>query len=748
MTALRSVSTLLVACAGLLFVAGDADSAGKSKKRVPVPRPKPAAVAAPQKPAPLPVARPLAPMPVPSPARGPTLAAALPGLPAELAPAAPPAAAPRQALALQDPAPAGVVPASRLSPADLAAVKRAINLIQKGKTGEAYSAEKAIADPVARKLVEWMVLRTSDATFERYAAFVRANPDWPSVGMLRRRAEGALWEDRRDASLVRAFFANTPPQSGKGRLALARALLMQGDRDGAARYLREAWRGDALTADAEDRVLATFGDVLTRADHKARMDRFLYSDERDIAMRAARRLGSAELALTKARIAVNARAKKAEALLDAVPANLRSDPGYLFSKIQWLRRKGKIAEAGRLMLAAPRDPALLHDLDEWWTERRVLARELLDIGDYRAAYRVVRESAAPIKENYRVEREFTAGWIALRFLNDPATAVQHFSRIPLETVHPIGLARAGYWLGRAYEALGEDGRARTQYQEAARHSVAYYGQLARARLGMQDIDLRHPPALEPAERAALRNLDIVRAIEILYAIDERDLVVTMVADLRENVADVGVLTLLGELARQHRDARAMLYIGKAALARGLRLDAFAFPDVGMPKYSPIGPEIDRSLLYGVARQESTFKQGTVSSANAMGLMQVTPAAGRSIAKKFGASYNRKRLASDPVYNVQMGAAELGDLLRDFNGCQILGFVGYNAGRGRVRDWVQRYGDPRDPKVDPIDWVERIPFSETRNYVQRVVENVQVYRARFRSDARLTIEADLRGTHGN
>jgi soluble lytic murein transglycosylase len=739
------VPTLLMACAGLLFVAGAADAAGTSKKRIPMPRAKPAAVAAPNILPPARTASPLAPTPVASPARGPTVASAFRDLPRELIPALIKKVMPRQALALQNPAPLAVAPTSATSPADLAAVKRAFDSIRKGKDSDALAAQATIGDPVAQKLVEWMLLRSSDASFERYAAFVRANPSWPSVGMLRRRAEGALWDNRRDPSLVRAFFATTPPQSGKGRLALARALLAEGDRDGALGYLRAAWHGDALTADGEDRVIAAFGDLITRADHKARMDRFLYSDDRDIAMRAAKRLGSVELALAKARIAVNARSKKADVLLAAVPASAHGDPGYVFSRIQWLRRKAKIAEAARAMLAAPNKPALLHDLDEWWIERRVMARELLDIHDYKSAYRVVVDAAEPEKENYRVDRAFMAGWIALRFLNDAAAARGHFAAIPEKTAHPIGLARAGYWHGRAYEALGEKAKARAQYESAARFSVAYYGQLARARLGLRDIDLQHPPALEGAHRAMLRNLEIVRAVELLYAIDERDLVVTMAADLEDKIADAGALSMLAQVARQHHDARAMLYIGKAALAQGVRLDTYAFPDIGMPKYPPIGPAIDASLLYAVARQESAFKQASRSSANAMGLMQVTPAAARYIAKKFDRSYDRNKLASDPVYNVQMGAAELGDLLRDYDGCHILSFVGYNAGRGRVRDWIKRYGDPRDPKVDPIDWVERIPFAETRNYVQRVMENAQVYRARFRDDARLTIEADLRGS---
>jgi soluble lytic murein transglycosylase len=201
--------------------------------------------------------------------------------------------------------------------------------------------------------------------------------------------------------------------------------------------------------------------------------------------------------------------------------------------------------------------------------------------------------------------------------------------------------------------------------------------------------------------------------------------------------------MLAEIAEHNGDARSVLLIGKIALGRGLPFDEFAFPVGGLPRYSSIGPQVEPAIVYSIARQESAFNPRTVSSAKALGLMQVTPDAGRYIAKKFGVTFDQHRLLHDNVYNVQMGAAELGDDIARYRGSYILAFAGYNAGAGRVKEWVERYGDPRDPRVDPIDWVERIPFSETRNYVERILENLQVYRARFAGSAKLMIEADLR-----
>jgi soluble lytic murein transglycosylase len=260
--------------------------------------------------------------------------------------------------------------------------------------------------------------------------------------------------------------------------------------------------------------------------------------------------------------------------------------------------------------------------------------------------------------------------------------------------------------------------------------------LARAKLGLDKIELRTPPKQDQDNGPALAD-ERVRAADMLYTLGERDTVKSFAADLADQSNDAAVLAALGELTAQRRDAPAMLEIGKTALGRGLAMDIYAFPAIGIPEHSPVGPILERSIIYSVARTESAFDQRDKSSANAVGLMQVTPEAGRDTAKRFGVTYDWDRMVSDPVYNTQMGAAELSALLKEYNGSHIMTFAGYNAGRGRVREWVKQHGDPRDPNVDPVDWVERIPLSETRNYVQRVMENLQVYRARFDTGVQVT-----------
>ena len=619
---------------------------------------------------------------------------------------------------------------------DLAAVRNAIDLTRKARISEATDIEKTITDPAARQLVEWFILRHPDgnANFSRYAAFIANSPGWPSMVLMRKRAEAALWQEGRDASTIRNFIGNHPI-SAKGRFALARVLLDEGDKNDATRLVRQAWRSDELSERSETDAFEQFHDLLTPKDHLARMDKRIGAKDIAGAKRAAQRLGSDDLAIVKACAAGNT--DKALDLLNDVAMEARGDLGYTLCRIRWMARHDRIEDATRLMLAAAPESMALQDTDEWWRERRSLARKLMDQGQFDTAYHVVRDAAMPASNHYRADFHFMCGWIALRYRNDPATARAHFIHIDDDSVDPIVLARARYWRARVAEALGEKDAMRAGYEAAARYPTAYYGQLARAKLDLNGIELRTPHPVSDAARADER----VRAADMLYTLGERDTVLHFVAGLAEQSNDVAVLAALAELTGRHNDARAMLQLGKLALARGLAFERYAFPTIGIPQFSPIAPAIERSILYSVVRTESAFDQKDKSSANAVGLMQVTPEAGRDTAKRFGVTYDWDRLVSDPVYNTQMGAAELSALLKEYTGSRIMTFAGYNAGRGRVRDWVKLYGDPRDSGVDAVDWVERIPFSETRNYVQRVIENVNVYRARFESAATASSQPD-------
>ncbi|WP_051356520.1 lytic transglycosylase domain-containing protein [Azorhizobium doebereinerae] len=637
-------------------------------------------------------------------------------------------------------APLTLAATAALPTGELGELRSAVALAKAGKGTEALAAARQMDDPVARTLVTWLVIRhaPNDYGFDNISAFLRDKPGWPTPGTLRRRAERVLLAENRDPGTVRAFFSDQDPLSGEGKIALARAFAASGDRNTAAALVRDAWRSDELSESVENQVLGEFGVLLTRADHKARADRYSYKPDQARALRAAARAGSDVVLLTQARLAIAKKAPEGARLLSQVPFSLAADPAYLFAKSQLARRAGKDQEAAAALLQGAGNPDAVVDPDEWWIERRLVSRELLDAGDPKTAYRVAATGAAPVADNYRAEQQFTAGWIALAFLKDPRTAQAHFSRIAHGQSNPITLSRAFFWQGRAAEAAGDTGTARAHYEHAAQYSTSYYGQLARQRLGQSAVALRRAP--EGGARSTFDRIEPVKAVRLLYALGERDIAMTILYDLAWRMEDSSHLQMLYQLAQENNDPRGALVVGKESLAEGHPLDAAAFPTFGIPAYTSIGNPVEKAMVYAVARQESQFNPRTLSSAKAMGLMQVTPEAGREVTKKTGVPFSEERLMSDQSYNVQFGAAELGELMENYGGNTVLVFAAYNAGRGSVRKWIDRYGDPRSPDVDPVDWVELIPYSETRNYVQRVMENYLAYRARFGTDRSQPIAA--------
>jgi soluble lytic murein transglycosylase len=530
-------------------------------------------------------------------------------------------------------------------------------------------------------------------------------------------------------------FEETTPRTLEGVLALTRAYLALRKADEARALLAPYWRKERFPSRAEEKILAEFGGLLTRDDHRHRMIRMLHIDRIGSAERVAELAGREALAAAWA--AVTRGEADAGKLIAEVPKAERG-PAYLFVKTRYLRRAGKISAAAETMRQAPTDAGALVDPDAWWIERRVLSRELLDIGKPEAAYEIAASHAAasPV---HAVDAEFHAGWYALRFLDAPEKARGHFRRIVELSDGPISLARGHYWLARALEAAGEDAAARDHFVRAAEHQTAFYGQIAAARLSSVETasllpeigtdDRRHFGA-RPAVHA-------IRRLEAIEAYDEAD---ALYRALAHELNDAGEIMLLAEMAETRGDHRLALRVGKWAAARGLEVGAIAFPVGAIPETSDISAA-GTALAYAIARQESEFNASARSPAGALGMLQLLPGTARDMARAIGVSYEPARLTRDAAYNAQLGAAYLGTQLERFDGSYILTFAGYNAGPRRAREWVERYGDPRGAALkDVIDWIERIPYHETRAYVQRVMENYQVYKMRL--SGRMDIVEDL------
>lgn len=648
-------------------------------------------------------------------------------------PAAPPAGPPPEQTAMAA-APRPSLPPS-LGP--VAPLQQGLSALAARRIDEARAARDALpSDSLDRHILAWATaLYGGSAVPSADIAWAIENlSGWPGNATLRRNGERAAYREKRtDADAAKAF-AGSEPQTIEGAITLARAQLAGGDREAARGTLAPLWRTSTPELREEMVVISEFGQVLGRDDHRARMEAMLYKERTRAALRVAALAGAQELA--EAWSAVLQRRADAGKLLDAVPQSQRG-AGYLFARAKHLRYNNDNTQAATTLLQAPADKAALVDPDAWWTERRLIARRLLDAGKTETAYRLAagHAAASPVEA---ADAEFHAGWIALRFLKDPERASGHFARIAELGESAITLARAYYWQGRAAEA-GAKGNADELYARAARYGTTFYGQLAAAKAGGAALSLAAPP-FSDEDRRRFEEREAVRAIDRLTQAGYPQYAARLYTDLAQQLTSPGEFALLAAKAEAGGNHFLALRIGKLGMQRGIDVGALSHPVGAIPDAAQISGA-GKALAYAVARQESEFNVGAVSSAGALGLLQLMPGTAKATAQRIGLDFSEPRLTSDAAYNATLGAEELDRQLRRFSGSYVLTFAAYNAGPRRAEQWIRRYGDPRGKPVEEVvDWIERVPFSETRSYIQRVLENYQVYKMRIAGQAE--IERDL------
>ncbi|MEP3279734.1 MAG: lytic transglycosylase domain-containing protein [Stappiaceae bacterium] len=622
-------------------------------------------------------------------------------------------------------------------------LKAGLDALDKGRVGDAFAIRKAMRPSLDRRIMDWRLITSAPTavSYDFVTNFAKDAPHWPTDELVRSRAEAALSRARPDPQTVLRVFTQNPPQTTTGKLLQAKSLKAVGRTKEAKALVRNIYRTKRMSSGLEKQIRRDYGSYLTNSDHLHRVDMYLFEDRINDAKRTLPLLTGNQKAYFNARSAVIRKKSSAKKLLADVPRSMRKHPGYIFAKIQHLRRTKNPRDAAKLMASAPTDPRVLVDRDEWWVERRLTSRNILDVGDSKTAYRIAANHAAESPAKY-AEAEFHAGWYALRFLKAPRKAEPHFRNILKVATLPATISRAYYWLGRTEEARGRKRQAADYYEKAGAHGTAYHGQLARARMGKRTVGLARYPSPTREDRRAFKADERVQAIERLMKAKHPNKTGQLYRQLALSLPSAGQVALLTEMAEKQGQHQLALMVGKTAIKNNPKTASLAFPISAIPKGVKISKGVGKPMVYAIARQESAFNPAAKSHAGALGLLQLMPATAKRTAKDIGASYSKGRLTSDPTYNATLGAAHLGVLVDSFGGSYIMTFAGYNAGAGRVKQWVERYGDPRNPKVDPVDWIERIPFTETRNYVQKITENLQVYRERLDGKG-LNIEKDLR-----
>ena len=579
-------------------------------------------------------------------------------------------------------------------------------------------------DVLGRDLITWTRLREGEGTFADYIAFVAARPDWPGLDRLRARGEEAI-EKGAGPDAVIGFFADQPPQTGQGALRLAEAWFAKGQPDRAQAVLRDAWLELGLSDEEHTAMMDAFPDLLAPF-HAMRTDAMLWRGRSADAVRMLPLLDADLRALAEARIAYLTKAGDAAAKLALVPVGLRDDPGLAYARYTYLANRGDWAEAAAILTERSARATALGDPFRWSGYRRILARWAMREGRADDAYALASRHHLTSGTAF-ADLEWLSGYISLRYLNKPRQALRHFQTFAGSVDSPISEGRGGYWLGRTYEALGDPDAAAAAFAGAAQNQTGFYGLLAAERLGLP-LD----PALTGREEFAdwrgspVLNADLTRAGLALLAADQRDSAVLFFVKLGQtlNRAELGQL---GGILNAMNEPFFEVMVGKAAAARGMIIPALYFPLHDLRKLDlPVRSE----LALSIARQESEFNAGVGSAAGALGLMQLMPGTAEDVARGLALPYSRARLTSDWEYNARLGSTYLAGLVESFGYSPVQIAAGYNAGPGRPRQWMDERGDPRLGEVDVIDWIEAIPFNETRNYVQRVTESMLVYRARL------------------
>ncbi len=580
---------------------------------------------------------------------------------------------------------------------------------------------------VARDIIVWHWLREGFGSSGDVLVFLDRRPDWPGLAWLRRKSEPSF--TGADPDRVLKFYEGMPPQTAEGALNYAVALKSQGRNGEAEADIVTAWRTMPMGSGLQKDYLENFSKLL-KPHHEARLDRMLWDGHLVSAGQMLTLVNADQRKLAEARIALQKRENGVDGKVAAVPASLAKSPGLAFDRFVWRDRKELDDSAIDLMLARSTGPKSLGEPGKWAEGRRRLARLEMRKGDAERAYAIAANHHMTPDMGYSyADLEWLAGFLALRRLNDPATAVRHFQNFSGAVQSPISKGRGGYWLGRAYAAAGDADKAYEAYAAGADHQTSFYGLLAAERIGRPfDSELANPRRAPHWKQAAFAQSSVLEAGLLLLSAGEGNLSERFLTHLVESL-DQTQAAQLGDLVLELNEPHLAVMIAKRAATTGVVLPAAYYPvhpvaDIGLP--------MAKEMTLAIARRESEFDPVVISGAGARGLMQVMPATAKLVAQDLGilSGHKTRRLTSDWQYNAKLGANYLATLAEDFNGNVVMMAAGYNAGPRRPISWMERYGDPRRGQVDVIDWIETIPFKETRNYVMRVAESLPVYRARL------------------
>ena len=617
---------------------------------------------------------------------------------------------------------------SILSSKDFLIAQKTFSLVKRKRWNSAMKEVRKSRSKLLKDLVTWMYLKepSNNLTFQDYKKFIDKNPEWPRINRLRYLAEHKINFKNVKPKEVLKFFEKKEPLSGYGKIKLGEAFLTKGNTKKAHDLIAEGFKTANLSSVEHRYLNKKFRNLLTKEDYIERAKYLAWEQDFYELRRTLRYLPSGYKELYFARFALMTRSYGVDSAIAKVPAQFKNDIGLQFDRAKWRRKRGRYDSALEIINNLPQDPKLLVKPDLWFKEKFIIARSRINKKRFAEAYGLLINHGVLDSGNL-AEAEWHAGWLALRFLNKPEAAVQHFKTMHEGVNYPISKSRAAYWVGKAYEQLGKDQNAKDWYKKSSVFNTTFYGQLASAKINKNDFKVKNSYTFSEEDYKKLLKTDLARAVILLSELDMTQKGKDILRHLGSEERSIKEQVLAGKLSQQVGRLDFAIQIAKQTSYQNKNLLELNYPIIETPKVVSKRTILPQEVILSLIRQESEFDRDANSWVGAKGLMQIMPATGRLVSKQAGLRYSRSRLIEDEFFNLQLGCYYISGLNDEFNGAIYMAFAGYNAGPHRVRRWVKRFGDPRKGEIDPIDWIELIPFTETRNYVQRVIENIQVYK---------------------
>jgi soluble lytic murein transglycosylase len=612
---------------------------------------------------------------------------------------------------------------------DYAIAKKSIQAMQKNKWPTALSLSKKAKDKSIHNFIKWRHLLTTgnQASFYDYMAFIKNNENYPRISRLRYLAEHKLSTDRISPKKIIAWFGSNNPLSGFGMLILGESYIQTGDIEKGVSLIKEGWITAELSRSNMKYFRSKYKKYLNSSDYIKRADNLAWENKYWDLKRMLRYLPKDYQSLYTARQILMSKSYGVDQAIKNVPEKLKNDAGLNYDRLKWRRKRGRTDASLEILFKIKNDKDYLVRPDKWWTERAIIARALIYKKKYETAYKVSSNHSLDKGPKF-AEAEWMSGWIALSFLDDPILAIDHFNSFYQNVSYPISLSRGAYWLGKSYEKIGDKEQSKQWYTEATKYLSTYYGQLAFLKIKPNEkFELEEQVKVTDIYKEYFYKKELVKIIHLLDELNKDKYTKDILKHIANDNIKSGSEILAAELASNISRYDFAIQISKLASYQKRFHYDFNYPIISTPKYVNGRKIPESAFILSLIRQESEFDMTANSHAGAQGLMQLMPNTAKLVSKQTKLPYSKSRLTSDPEYNINLGSHYIAGLILQYDGAYPFATAAYNAGPKRVKYWKKINKDPQKNEVDFVDWVELIKFKETRNYVQRVMENYNVYR---------------------